>query len=82
MFLAVAGPDELAGLVLAEPVHAEDLGQVVAHAFELVLHVQPVLEVVAHVVAAERQHGERVAAHHALRAEGGGGGLEPMVAAM
>jgi hypothetical protein len=34
-----------------------------------------VLEVVAHVVAAERQHGERVAAHHALGAKGGGGGF-------
>ena len=33
------------------------------------------LEVVAHVVAAEGQHGERVAAHHALGAKSGGGGF-------
>ncbi|CUK23122.1 Uncharacterised protein [Achromobacter sp. 2789STDY5608615] len=33
------------------------------------------VEVVAHVVAAERQHGERIAPHHALLADGGGGGF-------
>ena len=31
------------------------------------------LEVIAHVISAERQHGERVAAHHADRADIGGG---------
>ena len=38
-------------------------------------HVQPVLEVVAHVVAAEGQHGHRVAADFAELAELGGGPL-------
>ena len=42
---------------------------------ELPLHHDPVAEVVAHVVAAERQHGHRVAAHLADGAGGGGGGL-------
>ena len=37
--------------------------------------VEPVAEVVAHVVAAEGQHRHRVAAHHADLAGGGGGGL-------
>jgi hypothetical protein len=40
-----------------------------------VTHLQPVVEVVAHVVAAEGQHGERVATDHTLRAEGGSGGF-------
>jgi hypothetical protein len=39
------------------------------------LHREPVLEVVAHVVAAEGQHRERVAAHDADLARGRGGGL-------
>ena len=40
---------------------------------ELALHLDPVAEVVAHVVAAEREHGHRVAADLADRAAGGGG---------
>ena len=40
-----------------------------------VTHFQPVIEVVAHVIAAEGQHGEGVAAYHALRSKGGGGGF-------
>ena len=39
--------------------------------------IEPVLKVVTHVVAAKRQHGEGVAAHHALRPKGGGGGFRP-----
>ena len=38
-------------------------------------HVEPVAEIVAHVVAAERQHGHGVAADLADLAGGGGGGL-------
>src|SRR5262245_57898185 len=55
--LAEAGPEELSVSAAQEPVHAEDargLG-------ELRAHFEPVPEVVAHVVAAERQHGEGVA---------------------
>ena len=61
----VAGPNELAVIALAEPVDAVNGRQCVAEAFELGLHIQPVLEIVAHVVATERQHGKRVATHHA-----------------
>ena len=43
-------------------------------------HLQPVGEVVAHVVAAEGQHGHGVAAELADLAGGRGGGLGPMVA--
>ena len=56
--LAVARPEKLAILVGPEPVHVEDLGRT-GHSFP---KVQPVLEVVGHVVAAERQHGHWVAA--------------------
>ena len=38
---------------------------------QLLANLEPVCEVVGHVVAAERQHGERVAAHHALLAGSG-----------
>src|SRR3954452_19014096 len=58
--LAEAGPQELALVVLAEPVDVEDLRQLVGVA--LGADVQPVLEVVGHVVAAEGQHGEGVEA--------------------
>ena len=58
--LAEAGPQELAVGVLAEPVHAVDRGQ--RRLVGALRHAQPVGEVVAHVVAAERQHRERVAA--------------------
>ena len=69
--LAVARPEELAVLIGAEPVDVEDLGRV-GHP---PAHVQPVLEVVAHVVAAEGQHGHRVAADFAELAELGGRAL-------
>ena len=58
--LAVAGPEELAVGVLAEPVDVEDLRQL--RRVGRLADRQPVREVVAHVVAAERQHRERVAA--------------------
>ena len=69
--LAEARPDELAVLVAAEPVHAEDAGRVGDVAAEL----EPVVEVVRHVIAREGQHRERVAANHALLAERRRGGL-------
>ena len=50
--LAEAGPQELAVVVLAEPVHAVDRGQ--RRLVGALGHAQPVGEVVAHVVAAER----------------------------
>src|ERR1051325_9814291 len=47
--LAEPGPDELAFFVAAEPVDAEDSRRLLHRA----AHLQPVVEVVAHVVAAE-----------------------------
>src|SRR5574340_1685092 len=60
--LAEARPHEVAALVHAEPVHAEYARWMLDH----VAHAQPVVEVVAHVVAAEGQHGERIAPYHTL----------------
>ena len=62
----VAGPEELAVLTGTEPVHAEDLRR---HGDPLP-HLQPVAEVVAHVVAGEREHRHRVAAQDADLARG------------
>ena len=72
--LAVAGPEELAVGVLAEPVDVEDLGQGVAVG-SFRADAEPVREVVGHVVTAERQHGEGVAAQVADRAGLGRRGL-------
>ncbi len=68
--VAESGPDELALGVLAEPVDAEDAGRV----GDAPADVQPVGEVVGHVVPAEGEHGHGVATHGGL-ADGGGGGL-------
>src|SRR3546814_6357894 len=57
--VAEPGPEELAVVALAEPVDPVELGELGALALA---DVEPVLEVVAHVVAAERQHGEGVEA--------------------
>ena len=70
--LAEAGPEELAVGVFAEPVDVEDARQLRALALA---DLQPVGEVVAHVVAAEGQHRHRVEAQLADLAGGGGGRL-------
>ena len=71
--LAEAGPEELAVVVLAEPVDEEDPRQLrrVASRADL----QPVAEVVGHVVAAEGQHRHRVEAQLADLAGRRGGRL-------
>ena len=56
-----ARPQKLAVGAPAEPVHVENLRRV----GNLSAHVQPVLEIVAHVVAAEGQHGHGIAPRHA-----------------
>ena len=56
--LAEAGPHEPSVCVLPEPVHVEDLGRLAQRA----LHLDPVPEVIAHVIAAERSHRHRIAA--------------------
>ena len=68
---AESGPEEFSVLVLAEPVHMEEARQV----GEVAAHLEPVTEVLAHVVAAEWQHRHRIAADLADLAEGGGGGF-------
>ncbi len=68
---AEAGPEELAVRILAEPIHVEDLRR----GAEVAAHADPVAEVVAHVVAAEGQHRQRITAYLADRAGSGGSGL-------
>src|SRR6266704_3087012 len=55
-------PQEFACLIAAEPVDAEDMRPVRVG----VAHPDPMIEVVAHVVATEGQHGEGVAADDTL----------------
>ncbi len=69
--VAEARPEELAVFGGAEPVHAEDPRRTRQRAAD----VEPVLPVVAHVVAAEGQHRHRVAPEHADLARRGGGRL-------
>ena len=64
--VAEAGPEELAAFVGAEPVHAEDPRRLRQRRAD----VEPVREVVAHVVAAERQHRHGIAPQHADLAGG------------
>src|SRR5690606_16265037 len=52
--VAEAGPQEAAVLAATEPVHLEDARSTIET--QLAAHLQPVTEVVAHVVAAEREH--------------------------
>ncbi len=68
---AEARPQEFAVVVLAEPVDVENLGQVLGALGE----GQPVCPVVGEVVATERLHRHRVAAHDADFADHGGRGL-------
>ena len=69
--VAEAGPDEFAVCIFAEPVHVEDAGR----AAERALHLDPVAEIIAHVIAAERQHGHGIAADLADFSRRGGGHL-------
>src|SRR5690606_40616860 len=57
--LAKPGPHELAVGALAEPVDAINARQYGARILQALAKLQPMTEIVAHVVAAERQHGER-----------------------
>ena len=71
--LAEPGPDEVAVVILAKPVDEEYPRQLLGIVRRR--HPQPVTEVVGHVVAAERQHRDRVEAELADLARGCGGGL-------
>src|ERR1700722_10632092 len=68
---AVAGPEEFAVIALAEPVDVEDA----RGGGEVALHAEPVTEVVAHVIAAEGEHGHGVATYFAGDAGRGRSGL-------
>ena len=70
--VAKARPDEVAFIVGAEPVDVEDLRSFVAQLFA---HVKPVLEVIAHMVTAERQHCHGVTADNANSARSSRSGL-------
>src|SRR5207245_9831639 len=59
VILVIARPQELAVFVLAEPVHVINLRQL--GWLELRADLEPVCEVITHVVAAEREHGHGVA---------------------
>src|ERR1700688_4979964 len=69
--LAEARPQELAVFVLAEPVDMIDPGSLAQGA----LHLDPVPEIIAHVIAAERQHGHWIAADLPHRPDDGCSGL-------
>src|SRR4029078_3691151 len=56
--LAIAGPEESSLRILAEPIDLEDLRRLA----ERPLHLDPMPEIVAHVIAAERKHRHRIAA--------------------
>ena len=73
--LAIARPDEFAVRAFSEPVGAKDAGQRRARRSNFFAHVQPMLEVIAHVVAGKGNHGKRIAAHHALLAGNRSSGL-------
>src|SRR5271165_4082539 len=68
---AIAGPQKLSILVLAKPVHVENLWQ---RCIRLGSHLEPVGEVVPHVIAAKRKHGHRVVTQATnLSGDGGSG---------
>ena len=79
MFSLKPGQRNLPFVILAEPVDVEDARS----DGEAALHLDPVTEVVAHVVAAEGEHGHGVAADFAdVRLPAAAVVSEPMVAPM
>ena len=73
--VAIAGPDKLAIIPFAEPVDTENSRQRRAVCCTALRHVQPVLKIVAHVVAAKGQHRKWVSPDHAHLAGRRSGGL-------
>src|ERR1700678_747980 len=57
---AVSGPEQFPALIPAEPIHMENFGSV----FESGTHLQPMPEIIAHVVTAERKHGHGITPRH------------------
>src|SRR5258708_7020650 len=58
---AVTGPQKLSISTFAEPVHMKNLRRF----WYFPAHIQPVLEIVRHVVTAEWEHGHWIAARNA-----------------
>src|ERR1700687_2569423 len=69
--LTKTGPCKLSVLVGAKPVDVEYSRRM----FDCLRHREPMREIIADVIAAKRQHGERIAANLAHLACGGGGAL-------
>ena len=67
----VARPKKFSVRAFAKPVHMENLGRM----RDALAHVQPVLEIIGHVVAAEGQHRHGIAPRDAHIARGRGGGF-------
>src|SRR5450830_1909907 len=65
-----ARPDELALSIGAEPVDAVDFWQFGWRRGDFLADVEPMLEVVAHVVAGKWQHRKWITTHHTLLADG------------
>src|SRR6516165_5509792 len=66
--LAEPGPEEISVYAFAEPIHAENGRRIGQPSPD----VDPMLEIIADVVAAERQHGHRIATNLADGASGSG----------
>ena len=58
-----ARPRKITGFILTEPVHVENARGL----REIALHINPMPEIIAHVVPAEGQHRHRIATHFANR---------------
>src|SRR5713101_5616931 len=71
--LAITGPEESAVLAPSKPVHLEYSREVLTLSRE----AQPVLEIVTHVVATERNHCHRVLPQPTDHSVSRGGGLDP-----
>ena len=68
-----ARPDIVTVFVQAEPVYIKDFGQLIRVC--LFAHIQPMLKIISHIIAAEGQHGHGVPAHDPHCAGGSGGGF-------
>src|SRR5580658_8862659 len=68
--LAITGPEELAILILAKPIHVKNFGEL--RSGRLLSDLKPVREVVAHVIPAKWKHGHGIAAQAADLSDAGG----------
>jgi len=68
---AKSWPQEFTFGVFAEPIYVENSRK----SFDVFPHIEPMAEVIAHVVATERKHRHWVAANGSDSAGGGGGGF-------